>query len=146
MHACSQTKHGCSVYGNSATLSGMGVVFQDYDNDGLPDLIVTQLPHEPYITFHNDGKGTFSAQELEAGFGALSGNSSGWGVSLEDFDNDGWKDVFIVQGHVFDNVHLYDSSLNYREIPLLALNPRGHFERGDPETNKLFVGSDAGKL
>src|ERR1700733_2913852 len=84
--------------------SGMGVVFQDYDNDGLPDLLVTQLPHDPYVIFHNDGKGLFSAQELEAGFGVLSGNVSGWGVGLEDFDNDGWKDAFIVQGHVFDNV------------------------------------------
>src|ERR1700733_7906623 len=60
--------------------SGMGVVFQDYDNDGLPDLLVTQLPHDPYVIFHNDGRGLFSAQELEAGFGVLSGNVSGWGV------------------------------------------------------------------
>jgi hypothetical protein len=124
-------------------LSGMGVVFQDYDNDGLPDLIVTQLPHEPYIVFHNDGKGSFSAQELETGFGALSGNVSGWGVDLEDFDNDGWKDVFIVQGHVFDNVQTYDSSLSYREPPLFALNRKGHFEKGDAGSNLPVAGRGA---
>ena len=61
--------------------SGMGVVFQDYDNDGLPDLLITQLPHEPYVVFHNDGNKSFSAQELETGFGALSETSSGWGVA-----------------------------------------------------------------
>lgn len=122
---------GAALTSSGKMPSGMGVVFQDYDNDGLPDLLVTQLPHEPYVVFHNDGKGLFSAQELETGFGAISGKSSGWGVGLEDFDNDGWKDAFIVQGHVFDNVEMYDSSLRYRDAPLVALNYRGHFVKGD---------------
>jgi hypothetical protein len=134
---------GAALSSTGKKLSGMGVVFQDYDNDGLPDLIVTQLPHEPYVVFHNDGKGSFSAQELETGFGALSGNVSGWGVGLEDFDNDGWKDVFIVQGHVFDNVQSYDSSLRYREPPLFALNRKGHFEKGDLGSNLFVAGRGA---
>src|SRR3984957_14776399 len=122
---------GAALNNAGKMLSGMGVAFQDYDNDGLPDLLITQLPHEPYVVFHNDGNKSFSAQELETGFGALSETSSGWGVGLEDFDNDGSKDAFIVQGHVFDNVHSYDNSLQYRDVPLLALNNRGHFERGN---------------
>ena len=126
---------GAALSNSGKMLSGMGAVFQDYDNDGLPDILVTQLPHEPYVLFHNDGHGSFSPQELEAGFGALSGKVSGWGVGLEDFDNDGWKDAFIVQGHVFDNVHMYDESLEYREPPLLAMNRAGHFQKGN-------VGSD----
>jgi hypothetical protein len=134
---------GAALSSMGKKLSGMGVVFQDYDNDGLPDLIVTQLPHEPYVVFHNDGKGSFSPQELETGFGILSGTSSGWGVGLEDFDNDGWKDVFIVQGHVFDNVQSYDSSLSYREPPLFALNRKGHFEKGDPGSNLPVAGRGA---
>jgi enediyne biosynthesis protein E4 len=134
---------GAALSSTGKKLSGMGVVFQDYDNDGLPDLIVTQLPHEPYVVFHNDGKGSFSAQELETGFGTLSGNSSGWGVGLEDFDNDGWKDVFIVQGHVFDNVRSYDGSLSYREPPLFALNRNGHFEKGDPGSDLAVAGRGA---
>ena len=134
---------GAALSENGKALSGMGVVFQDYDNDGRPDLLVTQLPHEPYGLFHNDGKGLFSAQELEAGFGVLSGNCSGWGVGLEDFDNDGWKDAFIVQGHVFDNVEFYDSSLRYREPPLLALNRKGRFERADVGSNVPVAGRGA---
>ncbi|MGA7027679.1 MAG: CRTAC1 family protein, partial [Candidatus Acidiferrales bacterium] len=134
---------GAALSENGKALSGMGVVFQDYDNDGLPDLLVTQLPHEPYVIFHNDGKGLFSAQELEAGFGVLSGCCSGWGVGLEDFDNDGWKDAFIVQGHVFDNVEMYDSSLRYREPPLLALNRKGRFERADAGSNVPVAGRGA---
>jgi hypothetical protein len=122
---------GAALTNDGKMLSGMGVTFQDYDNDGLPDLLVTQLPHSPYVVFHNEGKGLFSAAELETGFGALSGLVSGWGVGLEDFDNDGWKDAFIVQGHVFDNVETYDSTLKYRDPPLLAMNRHGHFEKGN---------------
>jgi hypothetical protein len=134
---------GAALTSSGKMPSGMGVVFQDYDNDGLPDLLVTQLPHEPYVVFHNDGRGSFSAQELETGFGAISGKSSGWGIGLEDFDNDGWKDAFIVQGHVFDNVEIYDSSLRYRDAPLLALNHRGHFEKGDLGSNLPTAGRGA---
>ena len=134
---------GAALSENGKALSGMGVVFQDYDNDGRPDLLVTQLPHEPYAVFHNDGKGLFSAQELEAGFGVLSGAASGWGVGLEDFDNDGWKDAFVVQGHVFDNVQMYDSSLRYREPPLLALNRKGRFEKADAGSNVPVAGRGA---
>jgi len=122
---------GAALTNDGKMPSGMGVAFQDYDNDGLPDLLVTQLPHAPYVVFHNEGRGLFSAAELEAGFGVLSGMASGWGVGLEDFDNDGWKDAFIVQGHVFDNVETYDSTLKYRDPPLLAMNRHGHFEKGN---------------
>jgi enediyne biosynthesis protein E4 len=134
---------GAALSENGKMLSGMGVVFQDYDNDGLPDLLITQLPHEPYVVFHNDGRGLFSPQELAAGFGVLSGNSSGWGVGLEDFDNDGWKDAFIVQGHVFDNVEMYDGSLRYREPPLLALNHKGHFVKADAGSDVPLAGRGA---
>jgi enediyne biosynthesis protein E4 len=134
---------GAALSSSGKVLSAMGVVFQDYDNDGLPDLVVTQLPHEPYVVFHNDGKGSFSSRELETGFGSLSGTSSGWGVGLEDFDNDGWKDVFVAQGHVFDNVQLYDLSLRYRDVPLLALNHKGHFERSDLGTDAPVAGRGA---
>jgi hypothetical protein len=134
---------GAALTSDGNMLSGMGVVFQDYDNDGLPDLLVTQLPHQPYVAFHNDGHGSFSAQELESGFGALSGKSSGWGVGLEDFDNDGWKDAFIVQGHVFDNVEKYDSSLRYKDPPLLAMNHNGRFEKGDAGSDVPVAGRGA---
>jgi hypothetical protein len=134
---------GAALTSNGKMLSGMGVAFQDYDNDGRPDVLVTQLPPQPYVLFHNDDRGSFSAEELETGFGVLSGKVSGWGVGLEDFDNDGWKDAFIVQGHVFDNVEMYDSSLHYREPPLLALNKNGHFEKADPGSDVPVAGRGA---
>jgi hypothetical protein len=134
---------GAALSEDGRRLSGMGVVFQDYDNDGRPDIIVTELPREIYGVYHNDGKGTFSYQSLQAGLGVLSSGSSGWGVGLEDFDNDGWKDLFVAQGHVLDNVEAIDPSLHYQELPLLAMNNQGRFERTDPGISSPVVGRGA---
>jgi enediyne biosynthesis protein E4 len=122
---------GAGLSEDGRRLSGMGVVFQDYDNDQKPDVIVTELPREIYGVYHNEGGGMFSYASLETGLGMLSSGSSGWGVGLEDFDNDGLKDLFVAQSHVLDNVEQIDPSLHYRETPLLALNRGGRFERTD---------------
>jgi enediyne biosynthesis protein E4 len=122
---------GAGLTSDGKGLSGMGTVFQDYDNDGRPDILVTELPRELYALYHNDGQGAFSYQSLETGLGALTSGSSGWGIGLEDFDNDGWKDLFVAQSHVLDNVEQIDASLRYKELPLVALNHNGHFERAD---------------
>jgi hypothetical protein len=122
---------GAGLSEDGRRLSGMGVVFQDYDNDGRPDIIVTELPREIYGVYHNEGGGLFTYRSLETGLGVLSSGSSGWGLGLEDFDNDGWKDLFVAQGHVLDNVEQIDPSLHYKELPLLAMNHNGRFERID---------------
>lgn len=134
---------GAALSEDGRRLSGMGVVFQDYDNDGRPDIIVTELPREIYGVYHNEGKGTFSYQSLQTGLGVLSSGSAGWGVGLEDFDNDGWKDLFAAQGHVLDNVEAIDPSLHYRELPLLAINHQGRFERADPGMTSPVAGRGA---
>ena len=122
---------GAGLSEDGRRISGMGIVFQDYDNDGRPDIIVTELPREIYSVYHNDGGGTFSYRSLETGLGALSSGSSGWSLGLEDFDNDGWKDLFVAQSHVLDNVEQIDPSLHYPQLPLLAMNRNGRFERAD---------------
>ncbi len=122
---------GAALSADGKPLSGMGAVFQDYDNDGKPDIIVTELPREIYGLYHNDGDGSFTNRSLESGLGALTAGSSGWGVGLEDLDNDGWKDLLVAQSHVLDNVEAIDHSLHYLEPPLLALNHNGRFERAD---------------
>src|SRR5712675_330102 len=63
---------GAALSADGKPLSGMGTVFQDYDNDGKPDIIVTELPREIYGLYHNDGAGSFSNQSLEGGLGALT--------------------------------------------------------------------------
>jgi len=134
---------GAALNLDGGPLSGMGVVFQDYDNDGKPDVIVTTLPRQTYAVFHNDGNGSFNDRGLQTGVTMLSGVTSGWGVGLEDFDNDGQKDLFITQGHVLDNVEAIDPSLHYLEPTLLAINRNGRFERADPGTDALVSGRGA---
>jgi enediyne biosynthesis protein E4 len=134
---------GTALTADGKPLSGMGTVFQDYDNDGRPDILVTVLPREVYALFHNDGNGSFSYRSLQAGLGLLSAASSGWGVGLEDFDNDGWKDLFVAQSHVLDNVDQIDHMLHYKEPPLLALNHNGRFERADSGITSAIAGRGA---
>ena len=130
---------GAALNLDGGPLSGMGVVFQDYDNDGLPDVIVTTLPRQTYAVFHNDGHGSFTDRGLQTGITMLSGVTAGWGVGLEDFDNDGQKDLFVAQGHVLDNVEKIDPSLRYLEPALLAFNRDGRFETADSGTNALVA-------
>jgi hypothetical protein len=125
---------GVGFTDNGSPVSGMGVDFRDYDNDGRPDVVVTDLAKQVYALFHNDGNGNFSYRSMETGLGVLTAGSSGWGMRLEDFDNDGWKDLFVVQSHVMDNVETINPSLHYMQVPLLAFNHEGRFEAGNPGT------------
>jgi len=134
---------GVALSDDGKPFAGMGVDFNDYDNDGLPDILVTDLAHQTYALYHNDGKGAFSYRSLEAGLGALSSGSSGWGMRLADFNNDGWKDLFVAQGHVMDNIETVDPSLHSWEAPLLAWNRNGRFERGSCGTKAAVAGRGA---
>ena len=134
---------GVSLSEDGKPFAGMGVDFRDYDNDGRPDLIVTNLAKQIYAVYHNDGDGSFSYRSLESGLGVLSAASSGWGMRLADFNNDGWKDLFVAQSHVMDNVEKIDASLHYLEPPLLALNHNGRFERADSGMTTAVAGRGA---
>ncbi len=134
---------GIALSDNGKPFAGMGVDFRDYDNDGRPDIIVTNLARQIYAVYHNDGEGSFSYRSLETGLGVLSAASSGWGIRLADFNNDGWKDLFVAQSHVMDNVEKIDPSLRYLEPPLVALNHHGRFERVDSGTQVPVAGRGA---
>lgn len=134
---------GVALTDDGKPFSGMGVDFRDYDNDGRPDIVITDLAKQMYALFHNDGNGAFSYRSLQTGLGALSAGSSGWGVRLEDFDNDGWKDLFVAQSHVMDNVEQIDPSLHYKQPPLLALNHQARFEAANPGMSEPVAGRGA---
>ena len=128
---------------DGSPVSGMGVDFRDYDNDGKPDILITDLAKQIYVLYRNDGNGSFTYRSLESGLGVLSPGHSGWGTGLVDFDNDGWKDLFVAQSHVMDNVEQLNPSLHYREAPALAMNREGHFENGNPGTATPVAGRGA---
>jgi enediyne biosynthesis protein E4 len=105
--------------------AGMGVDFSDYDNDGRPDLIVTDLALQKYMLFRNAGDGTFLSVTDSSGLARASRTSSGWGTKWADFDNDGWKDLIAAQGHTDDEMYGSSHILTYRQKPLLLRNDKG---------------------
>jgi hypothetical protein len=111
------------------TFAGMGIDFSDYDNDGRPDIVVTDLSNERYMLFHNNGDGTFRDVTNLSGMGSATLAFSGWSTHLFDYDNDGWKDLFVAQSHVMDTIEKTSPNLRYLEPPLLLRNLSGHFAR-----------------
>jgi hypothetical protein len=111
-----------AVNSEGQTYAGMGVDFADYDNDGLPDVVVTDLANQRYALYQNNGDGTFNYASLLTGVGKISQLHSGWSLRFMDYDNDGWKDLLIAQGHDMDNIELVSPQLHYREPMMLLRN------------------------
>jgi hypothetical protein len=109
------------------TFAGMGVDFADYDNDGLPDIVVTDLSEQRYLVYRNNGDATFTDMTNPSGVGRATLKYSGWSTRLVDLDNDGWKDLFVAQGHVMDNIEVTSPNLSYLQPPLLLRNVQGSF-------------------
>ena len=115
---------GVAVDGDGHTFAGMGVDFADYNNDGLPDLLVTDLANQMYALYQNDGSGNFDYVTGSSRLGNITLSHSGWGVRFLDYDNDGWKDLLIAQGHDIDTIERQFPQLRYREPMLLLHNTR----------------------
>jgi len=81
-------------------ISGMGVDFRDLDNDGYPDIFLVALDGETFPLYRNTGKGSFVEVTRESGMTKLSLPMAGYSPNIADFDNDGWKDIFVSRGHV----------------------------------------------
>src|SRR5205807_2890732 len=120
---------GVAVNGDGRAVAGMGGDFSDYDNDGRPDLFVTTLSNETSSLYRNDGGGVFSYMTAQSGVAEASAPYAGWGAGWVDLDNDGWKDLFVAQGHVLDTIELTSDHLKYLQPPLLMKNVAGRFVR-----------------
>jgi len=81
-------------------ISGMGVDFRDLDNDGYPDIFLVALDGETFPLYRNTGKGSFVEVTRESGMTRMSLPMAGYSPTIADFDNDGWKDIFVSRGHV----------------------------------------------
>jgi enediyne biosynthesis protein E4 len=130
---------GVALDGGGSTFAGMGVDFEDYNNDGWPDVIITDLANQKYALYANAGDGSFDYTTLTAGLGPVTLLHSGWGVRFLDYDNDGWKDLFIAQSHVMDTIQVNEPHLRYQEAPLLLWNDRGtHFIGVSDRSGEIF--------
>ena len=117
--------------------AGMGVDFADFDNDGWPDVFVNALARQKYALFRNRA-GNFDYVSGQIGLGAASVEHSGWGAKFVDYDNDGWKDLFVAQGHVMDNIQLTQPDVRYLEPPLLMRNVPPFFRNVSQQSGEVF--------
>jgi len=106
---------------NGIPVSSMGTDFRDLDNSGRPSILVTALGGESFHLFHNEGNGLFSDDSYGVGIGFRSSQMSGWGVGIQDFDNDGYKDFFTANSHVSENADI-DPPQHYRQTNAVFRN------------------------
>jgi len=118
---------GVAYAPDGSTLSGMGSDFRDVNNDGRPDIWYTAVEHQSFPLLINSGHGDFEDLTLASGLQATS-EMSGWSNGIFDFDNDGWKDLFVARANVLDNIS--------------QLTP----DRPYPEPNSVFRNLGNGKF
>ena len=130
---------GIALNENGREQAGMGLAVGDYDNDGRVDFHITNFSDDSNVLYHNDGDSNFTDVTFQAGLGEVTIPFLGWGTSFLDFDNDGWLDVFVVNGHVYPAVDSNQWGTSYAQQALLFRNLKnGKFERvGAPAGNAL---------
>jgi hypothetical protein len=113
---------------NGVMQAGMGTDAGDFDGDGLPDIIVTNFQHEPNALYRNLGNNRFSDVVYAFGLGQATLLKLGFGVAFFDYDLDGDTDLYVGNGHVFDNVEEFDTTATYKQQDQLFENvKRDHF-------------------
>jgi hypothetical protein len=127
------------------SFAGMGVDFEDYDNDGRPDVIVTTLSLERYALFRNLGRGRFAYATHTSGVGRATALRSGWGALFVDYDGDADKDIFVAQGHVLDTVSAARHGFEYMQPPLMLRNDHGRFSDASAALGRVFTRPTAGR-
>lgn len=128
-----------AVDSDGRTYAGMGVDFGDYDGDGKPDLVITNLANQKYALYRNNGDGSFTYSTYLSGLAHITQLHSGWGIRFFDYDNDGRNDLLVTQGHDLDNIELNYPTLRYREPMLLARNlGAGKFADVSSQAGEIF--------
>jgi len=134
--------NGNGTFTEVGLLSGVG-----FNEDGKTfagmGVVVTNLSNERYRLFHQGGDGSFQDATNSSGVGAATLAFAGWSTGFLDYDNDGWKDIFVAQGHVMDTIEKTAPNLRYLQPPLLLRNDSGRFSRVAP--GDVFQGQWAGR-
>jgi hypothetical protein len=116
---------GYALNENGRETASMGVAIGDYQNNGLVDLFNTTFSDDYDVLYRNDGDANFTDDSYAAGVAEPTVPFLGWGTGFIDYDNDGWKDLFAVNGHVYPLVDQNNWGTTYAERPLLFRNQQG---------------------
>ncbi len=119
---------GCAFSVDGKQQAGMGVSAGDYDRDGLLDIFKTNFSGDTSTLYHNTGNMTFDDATFPAGIG-MTTRWLGWGCGFVDVDNNGWLDIFLVNGHVYPEVEKLTTEAGYAQRKVLYRNlQNGRFE------------------
>jgi enediyne biosynthesis protein E4 len=118
---------GTAVSEDGGEMAGMGVAVCDYNHTGRFSIYITNFEDQSNSLYRNDGNLAFTESATAAGIGAITVPYLGWGTGCVDFDNDGWPDIFVVNGHVYPQVDALAAGSKYRERKLLFQNRGGSF-------------------
>lgn len=130
---------GCAYSFNGVAQAGMGVDAGDYNGDGYLDIFVTNLSYETNALYQNNGDGTFSDVIYSAHLGDESFLFVGFGTRFFDYDNDGYLDIFIANGHIIDNIAQVTDILTYAQRNQLFHNKGdGTFREVSCSSGKYF--------
>jgi len=113
---------GFALNEDGREIASMGIAAGDYENNGLVDFFVTDFGDDYKVLYRNDGDATFSDVSYKAGVAQTTIPFVGWGDGFIDYDNDGWLDLFMVNGHVYPQVDEHDWGTTFAERPLLFHN------------------------
>ncbi|HEY6491391.1 MAG TPA: CRTAC1 family protein [Terracidiphilus sp.] len=113
---------GFALNNDGREIASMGLAVGDYRNNGLLDLLVTDFSDDYKALYRNDGGASFTEIAGEAGLAQIPVPFVGWGDGFIDYDNDGWKDVMMINGHVYPQVDQHDWGTTFAERPLLFHN------------------------
>jgi enediyne biosynthesis protein E4 len=112
---------GCALSPDGKPQAGMGVSAADYDHDGNLDIVKTNFAGDTPSLYHSVGGANFEDTTFAAGLGAHT-QYLGWGAGFFDFDNDGWADILICNGHVYPEVEQLKTEAGYAQHKLLYRN------------------------
>ena len=116
---------GFALNNEGREIASMGLAVGDYRNNGSLDLLVTDFSDDYKVLYRNDGEASFSDVSGQVGIAEIPVPFLGWGAGLIDYDNDGWKDIFMVNGHVYPEVDQHDWGTTYAQRPLLFHSLKG---------------------
>jgi len=136
---------GCAFDENGVSLSGMGVAVADFDGDGWLDIARTNFSEQVTSLYRNYGNGAFEDASIKAGLG-INRKYLGFGVGFFDFDNDGWKDLFLANGHVYSQIADRKLHVSYREPRVLYRNlGNGHFQDVSAKSGAAIQAENLGR-